>query len=653
MTTTLACPNEAELLALAMGEPVAPAATAHVGTCALCRATLERLQSEVALLRRNRECVPAPPSTERDPAAAREGDPADAGTTTDWSPSGPPTTDGPDPLGPDAVAAARARAEGQHEIPEVIGGYKVVRLIDGGGEADVYRVVHINLGNDLVLKLSRRPVGADSRTGLLAEGRLLIDLEHPNLVRIYDLDFHGDRPFLVMEYVHGRNLEDYARDEPVTPRRAAELVAKMAGVLAVAHRHGITHCDIKPKNILIDKLGEPRLIDFGMARLRHAWTDCTPSSWGGTVSFMAPEQARLEIDRIGPRSDIFALGGVLYFLLTGQPPFQGQTFDEVWDRARRCDFEPRALRAARVPRPLVRICLKAMAAEPAGRYAPAEAFQQALERYVARRKVLAVAASVCAAALLGLLLYVFIPRPAKEAATPPLGGSQVAPAASHPPIPAATEALKGRINLLIVQSKDGTRRRLRLEDPQAVPVRAADEFRIEARLDRPAYLYLFWVGSEGKVAPLYPWKDHDWSQRPAEERKVTGAELPEIFDDIWEIPASPPGLETLVLLAREDSPLPREQEAKLAQALSGKPVPLPDDLHKAIWIEDGEEVVFERNAIAKRDRASDDVLSRGIPSPKTRKSNDPVLRIRALLNEKVKPLGSYSQAVLFPNQGGS
>ncbi len=489
--------------------------------------------------------------------------------------------------------------------------------------------------------------------GLIDEGRLLIDLQHPNLVRIYDLDFHDNRPFLVMEYVHGRNLEDFARDEPVSHRRAAALAAKLAEVMAVAHQHGITHCDIKPKNILIDKLGEPRLIDFGMARLRHAWSDRVDSSVGGTVAFMAPEQARLELDRIGPRSDIFALGGVLYFLLTGSAPFQGQTHEEVWARARRCDFEPAALRVAKVPRPLERICLKAMTAEPAGRYETADAMQRALKRYLAWPKVLATAAGVCGVALLGLLLYIFGPRPVKETATPPLGGSQVAPAADRRPIPAPTQPLKGRINLLVVKSKDGTRRRLRLQDPRAVPLRAADEFRIEARLDRPAYLYLFWVGSEGKVAPLYPWKENDWSQRPAEEHKVSGAELPGIFDDVLEMPVSPPGLETLVLLAREDSPLPQEDEVKLAQALSGTPVPLPDDLTKAIWIEDGEEVVFERSSGTRRNRAGEDDLSRGIPSPKTRKSDDPVLRIRALLNEKVKPLGSYSQAVLFPNQGGS
>ena len=299
MMATLACPNETELLALAMGEPVATALASHVDGCATCRANLNRLQAEVAMLRQNHERGTTPPSTERDPALEHDVDPADAGTTKEWN---PPDPDGAP--GPEAVAAARDLAEGLNAMPDAIGRYKVVGQLGSGGEADVYRVVHIKLGNDLVLKLSRRQVGPDNHSGLIDEGRLLIDLQHPNLVRIYDLDFHDNRPFLVMEYVHGRNLEDFARDEPISHRRAAALVAKLAEVMAVAHRHGITHCDIKPKNILIDKLGEPRLIDFGMARMRHAWSDHVDSSVGGTVAYMAPEQARLEIDRIGPHAHL-------------------------------------------------------------------------------------------------------------------------------------------------------------------------------------------------------------------------------------------------------------------------------------------------------------------------------------------------------------
>jgi predicted Ser/Thr protein kinase len=308
MSSTLECPDESELLALAMGEPVAAAVTAHVAACARCQARRDHFQAEVESLRQTHAHGTIPPSTEDDPAVDHDGEPSDTGTTLDWTSTKPAGTPGPDPLGPEAVAAARDRAEGQGACPDAIGKYKVVGWIDSGGEADVYRVVHIKLGNDLVLKLSRGRVGADKRSGLFEEGRLLIDLEHPNLVRIFDCDFHDDRPFLVMEYVHGRNLEQFSVEEPVTPRRAAALVAKLAEVMAVAHRHGIVHCDIKPRNVLIDKAGEPRLIDFGMARLRHAWSDRVETSWGGTVAYMSPEQARLEIDRIGPRSDIFGLG---------------------------------------------------------------------------------------------------------------------------------------------------------------------------------------------------------------------------------------------------------------------------------------------------------------------------------------------------------
>ncbi len=177
-------------------------------------------------------------------------------------------------------------------------------------------------------------------------------------------------------------------------------------------------------------------------------------------------------------------------------------------------------------------------------------------------------------------------------------------------------------------------------------------FGIEARLDRRAYLYLFWLGSEGKVAPLYPWKDHDWAARPAQERKVTGVELPETLDETLQIPPSSPGLETLVLLAREDSPLPREDESRLAEALTGSQVALPANMGEAIWLEDGREVLFGPAQKFRMGERGDEDLGRGIPSPKTRKSDDPVLRIRAILSSKFQPMGSYIQAVLFPNFGG-
>ena len=120
-------------------------------------------------------------------------------------------------------------------------------------------------------------------------------------------------------------------------------MAKVAAAADYAAPAGIVHRDIKPKNILVDEAGEPRLIDFGMARLRHAWSDDRRESDGGTFAFMAPEQARIESpddrQKVGPRSDVFALGAVLYFLLTGRAPFHGETWREAWDRARRCDYD--------------------------------------------------------------------------------------------------------------------------------------------------------------------------------------------------------------------------------------------------------------------------------------------------------------------------
>jgi hypothetical protein len=465
-------------------------------------------------------------------------------------------------------------------------------------------------------------------------------------VKIYDLDFHNDRPFLVMEYVHGRNLADYAREVPVTPRRAAEIVAKLAGALAMVHRRGIVHRDIKPRNILIDEAGEPRLIDFGLARLRHAWSDRADPTWGGTLAYMAPEQARLEHQRIGPRSDIFGLGAVLSFLLTGQAPFVGETQDEVWDRARRCEFDAGALRAARVPRRLERICLKALAADPDGRYATAEEMRRALERFLDRPRRVAIAAGLLLALALVSVYFVRPPTPPHPPVDSRSDAASASVSASHPsrrtPDEPRSGPLHGAITLWVDERGNTQRRGLRLHQPGAVPVKAGDEVRDEARVNRLAYLYLFWIGSDGKVAPLYPWKGHDWSQRPEHETKVDRIELPEVIDETMPLPPSAPGLETLVLLAREDRPLPRGADGTLEHDLAGpQTTRLPDGMRTAVWLENGREFDLD-----------DQGNERSAPGPKTRRSDDPVLRIRELLRTKLPCLGGYHRAVIVPNQGG-
>ena len=617
MMATLACPDETELLLLAMGEPVPAALASHVDGCAACRANLNRLRAEVALLRQNHDRATPSPSTEPNPAEEHVAEPPDPVMTREWTPG--------NPAGPEAVAAARELAEGLNEMPDAIGRYKVVGQLGSGGEADVYRVVHIKLGNDLVLKLSRRPVGPDNQSGLIDEGRLLIDLQHPNLVRIYDLDFHDDRPFLVMEYVHGRNLEDYARDEPVSDRRAAALVAKLAEVMAVAHRHGITHCDIKPKNILIDKLGEPRLIDFGMARLRHAWSDRVESSVGGTVAFMAPEQARLELDRIGPRSDIFALGGVLYFLLTGSAPFQGQTHEEVWARARRCDFEPGALRAAKVPRSLEQVCLKAMTAEPAGRYATAEALVNALKSYLRRPRLIAASALILLVPAVAFGAWSLRPAPARSPDPP----------APFPHHALASSALAGELTVRVWSEEGGPKRGLRVDEPGALPLLPGEQVHLEAHINQPAYLYVLWLDGQGKASLLYPRQDGKFGSSPSGGSARDTVHSPEALDQGLRM-KGPGGLETALLLVRRK---PLASNIDLTALIGPLPKsPLRNELEVAVrGFNEGQPV---ESLMA---------LNRGIDDAETAKIDDPLLQ----LMEKLRTQNQFDviKAVRFAYRG--
>ena len=392
MPATQACPDETELLAMAMGEPVAAALTEHVAGCARCRATCDRLQAEVAMLRDNRRKAPRSSSTLNEPipqSADTDVQIDDLGATVTRQSSDlagdPVSITRTDPVNDDAGSSSRGCtvAGRDREIP---GHRPVSPHRAGGGLPGRPPRACPGAGAQARARAgpARRPL-RDHRGGE-DPGSAGPSQPGPSLRS----DFHDDRPYLVMEYIRGRTLDQLAREGRLKPRRAAALLAKVAGAAEHAHRQGIFHRDIKPKNILVDESGEPRLIDFGMARLCHAYAD-DPGQSGGTFAFMAPEQARIESpeeqQKVGPRSDVFALGAVLYDLLTGEAPFPGRNWRESMDRARRCDFDRKALDDPRVPRDLRGICLKAMAADPADRYPSAEALQKALNRFVDRPKI--------------------------------------------------------------------------------------------------------------------------------------------------------------------------------------------------------------------------------------------------------------------------
>ena len=212
-----------------------------------------------------------------------------------------------------------------------------------------------------------------------------------------------------MEYHRGINLEQAVHQQRLLPRKAAALIARLARALQAAHRRGIVHQDIKPANILIDETAKPFVLDFGLARLHDAWSADADQPDGGTVSYMAPEQARADAAKIGPTSDVFSLGAVLYFLLTGNPPFQSRDWYETMKQAGRCEFDREALSAKGIPPRLAAICLNAMAAEPEQRYRRAEDMAIALERYLHRPRKIMLLVGVASLLLALLLVWHFWP----------------------------------------------------------------------------------------------------------------------------------------------------------------------------------------------------------------------------------------------------
>ncbi|HZW30669.1 MAG TPA: serine/threonine-protein kinase [Isosphaeraceae bacterium] len=479
------CPEDHELLALAAGGPVPEPLRRHMDACGGCRLRVERLRAEIAAVRQVTDDLPA--AARAEPTTI----PPQAATAA-WPSATESVT---------ASSTTPAPAEPPPR-PESIGRYRVVGELDSGGQASVYRAVHPTLPRDLAIKIAHQPSPID-RSLLTGDAAILCELDHPNLVRVYDLDVHDGRPFVAMEFVRGRHLKQVAEQSRPTVRQAVSWVAEVARALEYAHRRGVVHQDVKPQNILLDESGRPRLIDFGVARWRHAWSDGSAGPSGGTLAFMAPEQARCESERIGAASDLFALGGVLYFLLTGKAPFEGETRDEQWRRAINCDFDRSALQAKRVPRRLERIVLKAMAARPEDRYASAEQMAAALDALGRRTRRLALQAGVLVLGTLALAVWSLWPRPAPES-TP---ATPINPSNRHP---MSISAARSAVQPLRIESFQVELYSREPGDPvglvgiEAFAARFAQDVRVNVRLSVPAFCFLIALNPDGSTQLCYP-----------------------------------------------------------------------------------------------------------------------------------------------------
>ena len=213
-------------------------------------------------------------------------------------------------------------------------------------------------------------------------------IEHPNVVTVYDVGMLGESPYYSMRYIDGQSLDVLLRDGPASNERAAAYLEPVARAVDAAHRHGIVHRDVKPRNILVDATDQPFVADFGLAKWLDAVADMTHTGeFLGTPSYMSPEQTR-DAARVTPASDVYSLGATLYAVLTGRPPFAAADVAEIMYQVRHFDPAPPCALNPAVHRDLEIITLKCLSKEPGRRYASAHALAEDLRRFRSREPIL-------------------------------------------------------------------------------------------------------------------------------------------------------------------------------------------------------------------------------------------------------------------------
>jgi serine/threonine protein kinase len=262
------------------------------------------------------------------------------------------------------------------------GNYELIEEIGRGGMGVVYRARQLSLMREVAIKMivSARFAHEDVLRRFRHEAVAAANLSHPNIVQVYEMGAAPEQPYIVMEFVRGRSLSQLIGGRPMENRRAAEMAMQVASAIEFAHQHGIVHRDIKPSNILVTVEGIPKVSDFGLAlRLQQDDRMTLSGQVLGTPSYMAPEQAQGR-GNTGVASDVYSLGAMLYEMLTGQPPFRGNSPAETLELILHSEPTPPSKLNSAVSRDLETICLKCLQKEPTRRYGSADSLKDDLRR---------------------------------------------------------------------------------------------------------------------------------------------------------------------------------------------------------------------------------------------------------------------------------
>ncbi len=283
-----------------------------------------------------------------------------------------------------ANSTQKKTEKGKALVPRQIGRFEIRKRLGSGGFGTVYLAHDPVLDRDVALKVPQPAVleNPRARERFLREPKAAAQLQHPNIVPIFDTGTDGEHHYIASAYIEGKTLQETIAQERLDFRRSAELVRDLAGALDYAHSKGIVHRDVKPANVMVNASGQPMLMDFGLAHLQESEDQLTrDGAIMGTPAYMAPEQADRAQGEVGPASDQYALGVVLYHLVCGEPPFSGPPSVVLFNLLNQ---EPKAPRAqdASIPKDLETICLKAMAKDPGARYPDCAALAEDLRRWL-------------------------------------------------------------------------------------------------------------------------------------------------------------------------------------------------------------------------------------------------------------------------------